>query len=234
MQFQLTPTDGFFLSINTGILRQITRFRGQKFFGRVFLARMSPSLSLFRISDFTTILGAIEQGDSQAAAELLPLVYDELRRLAASKMAREDPGQTLQPTALVHEAWLRLAGSEAQQWKDRSHFFGAAAEAMRRILIDKARRKNALKRGNKQIPEELNESRIELRAPAEEILAVHEALDALDAEDYLAAEVVKLRYFVGLSIPQIAEALNISPRSADRHWAFARAWLKRAIDLRKS
>lgn len=160
---------------------------------------------------------------------MLPLVYDELRRLAASKMAREDPNQTLQPTALVHEVWLKLAGSESQRWNDRSHFFGAAAEAMRRILIDIARRKAALKRGGNQAAEELNESKIELCAPTEEILAVHEALDGLAAEDLLAAKVVKLRYFVGLSIPEIAEALGLSPRSADRHWAFARAWLQKTI-----
>ena len=161
--------------------------------------------------------------------QLLPLVYDELRKLAAAKMAQEKPGQTLQATALVHEAWLRLAGSNRQQWRGRSHFFGAAAEAMRRILIDKARHKASLKRGLDQPLEELHESRIELTAPADEILAVHDALDALSAEDATAAEVVKLRYFVGMTIPEIAEALGISPRSADRHWLFARAWLKGAI-----
>jgi RNA polymerase sigma factor (TIGR02999 family) len=181
------------------------------------------------ISDLTTMLGAIERGDSTAAETLLPLVYDELRKLAASKMAREIPGHTLQPTALVHEVWLKLAGSDAPQWKDRSHFFHAAAEAMRRILIDKARSKAALKRGSGQAAEELHESRIEFGAPTEEMLAVNAALDALDAEDHLAAEVVKLRYFVGLTILEIADALAISPRSADRHWMFARAWLQRAI-----
>jgi RNA polymerase sigma factor (TIGR02999 family) len=178
----------------------------------------------------TIILSSIEQGNTRAAEELLPLVYDELRKVAASKLAREAPGQTLQPTALVHEVWLKLAGSEAQRWRDRGHFFGAAAEAMRRILIDKARRKAAFKRGGKYVPQELDEARIELRAPTEEILAVHEALDALEIEDRLAAQVVKLRYFVGLSIPEIADALDISPRSADRHWAFARAWLKSAVE----
>jgi RNA polymerase sigma factor (TIGR02999 family) len=181
------------------------------------------------MSELTRILARAEQGDALAAAELVPAVYDELRRLAAHKMARELPGQTLQPTALVHEAWLRLAGSNRQQWRGRSHFFGAAAEAMRRILIDKARRKASLKRGQDQPLEELHESRIELAVPADEILAVHEALDALAAEDAMAAEVVKLRYFVGMSIPEIAEALEISPRSADRHWVFARAWLKEAM-----
>ena len=181
------------------------------------------------MSDVTQLLSAIDAGDPKAADQLLPLVYQELRRLAASKMAQEKPGQTLQATALVHEAWLRLAGSNRQQWRGRSHFFGAAAEAMRRILIDKARHKASLKRGLDQPHEELHESRIELAAPSDEILAVHEALDALAAEDTTAAEVVKLRYFVGMTIPEIAEALEISPRSADRHWVFARAWLKGAI-----
>ena len=181
------------------------------------------------MSDLTQLLDAIDAGDPKAADQLLPLVYDELRRLAASKMAKEKPGQTLQATALVHEAWLKLAGSNHQQWRGRSHFFGAAAEAMRRILIDKARQKASLKRGLDQPPEELHESRIEMAAPSDEILAVHEALDALAAEDTTAAEVVKLRYFVGMTIREIAEALEISPRSADRHWVFARAWLKGAI-----
>ncbi len=181
------------------------------------------------MSDVTRILESIEQGDPNAAEQLLPLVYSELRKLAAARMAREAPGQTLQATALVHEAWLKLAGSDRQQWRGRAHFFGAAAEAMRRILIDKARRKASLKRGGDQAPEELHESRIELRAPSAEILAVHDALDALAAEDRMAAEVVKLRYFVGMSIPEIADALGMAPRTADRHWAFARAWLKQAI-----
>ena len=181
------------------------------------------------MSDVTQLLNAVEAGDSKAADQLLPLVYEELRRLAAAKMAQEKPGQTLQATALVHEAWLKLAGSDQQQWRGRSHFFGAAAEAMRRILIDKARHKASLKRGQEPVVEELHESQIEMTAPAEEILAVHDALDALSAEDATAAEVVKLRYFVGMSIPEIAEALGISPRSADRHWYFARAWLKGAI-----
>ena len=181
------------------------------------------------MSEATQILERLQHGDPKAADQLLPLVYDELRRLAAAKMAQEKPGQTLQATALVHEAWLRLAGADEQQWRGRSHFFGAAAEAMRRILIDKARRKASLKRGADQRPEELHESEIEMPAPAEEILAVHDALDALAAEDARAAEVVKLRYFVGLTISEIAESLGISPRSADRHWHFARAWLKSAI-----
>jgi RNA polymerase sigma factor (TIGR02999 family) len=180
-------------------------------------------------SDVTRILQSIDNGDSNAANELLPLVYDELRKLAAARIAHEAPGQTLQATALVHEAWLKLAGSERQQWRGRAHFFGAAAEAMRRILIDKARAKTAQKRGADAKHEELHESRIELRAPSDEVLAIHDALDALSAEDATAASVVKLRYFVGMTIPEIADALGLSPRTADRHWAFARAWLKREI-----
>jgi len=181
------------------------------------------------MSDVTQLLEAIDAGDPKAADQLLPLVYEELRKVAAAKMAQEKPGQTLQATALVHEAWLRLARSDHQQWRGRSHFFGAAAEAMRRILIDKARHKASLKRGLDRPLEELHESSIELTAPADEILAVHDALDALAAEDATAAEVVKLRYFVGMTISEIAEALGISLRSADRHWLFARAWLKGAI-----
>src|SRR5213083_1255279 len=180
------------------------------------------------MSEVTRILQSMEEGHPKAAEELLPLVYDELRKLAAARMAHEAPGQTLQATALVHEAWLKLAGSNRQQWQGRAHFFGAAAEAMRRILIDKARRKASQKRGGDQPIEELHESRIELRAPSDEILAVHDALDALAAEDRMAAEVVKLRYFVGMTIPEIADALGMAPRTADRHWAFARAWLMQA------
>jgi len=182
------------------------------------------------MSDVTRVLQSIEEGDPKAAEQLLPLIYEELRKLAAARMAQEAPGQTLQATALVHEAWLKLAGSNRQQWRGRAHFFGAAAEAMRRILIDKARRKGSQKRGSGAAPEELHESRIGLQAPSEEILAVHDALDALAAQDRMAAEVVKLRYFVGMTIPEIAGALGLAPRTADRHWAFARAWLKQAIE----
>ena len=181
------------------------------------------------MSNAAQILQAVDRGDPDAAAELLPLVYDELRKLAAARMAQEAPGQTLQATALVHEAWLRLAGSERQQWHGRSHFFGAAAEAMRRILIDRARSKAAEKRGGGQALAELDESKLQLAAPSDEVLAVHEALDALAAEDAVAAQVVKLRYFVGLTIPEIAEVLEMAPRSVNRYWAFARAWLKDAI-----
>jgi len=175
------------------------------------------------------MLDAVERGEPHAAEELLPLVYDELRRLAAAKMANEKPGQTLQATALVHEAWIRLAGTEQKQWKGQTHFFGAAAEAMRRILIERARSKARVRHGRGQPAEELHESRIEIEAPAEEVLAVDEALDELQEKDPLAAEVVKLRYFVGMSLPEISQSLGISPRSVDRHWAYARSWLKRAI-----
>ena len=185
------------------------------------------------MNDVTRVLQSMEQGDPQAAEKLLPLVYDELRRLAAARMARESPGQTLQATALVHEAWLKLAGSNRQQWHGRAHFFGAAAEAMRRILIDKSRRNTSQKRGADRKREELHDS-TQVRAPAAEILAVHDALDALAAEDPTAAEVVKLRYFVGMTIPEIADALSLSPRTTDRHWAFARAWLRRAIEGERS
>lgn len=181
------------------------------------------------MGDLTQILDRVQQGDPSAAEDLLPLVYEELRRLAAGKMAQEKAGQTLQATALVHEAWLRLAGSDRQQWRGRSHFFGAAAEAMRRVLIDKARHNASVKGGSDLPLDELHESRIELTAPSEEILAVHDALDALARADATAAAVVKLRYFVGMTIPEIAEALEMSPRSVDRHWHFARAWLKGAI-----
>lgn len=178
--------------------------------------------------DVTRLLDQIESGNPKAAEELLPLVYSELRKLAAARMSNEQAGQTLQATALVHEAWIRLSGSK-QQWSGRSHFFSAAAEAMRRILIDKARRKATQKRGDGIEHEELNESQIELKVPAEEFIAVNDAVDELSREDELSAEIVKLRYFVGMSSREIAEALGISPRSVDRHWSFARAWLKGVI-----
>lgn len=183
------------------------------------------------MSDVTRILDAAQQGHSKAAEELLPLVYAELRRLAAVKMAQESPGQTLQPTALVHEAWLRLGGDSQPAWQNRAHFFGAAGEAMRRILIDKARSKARLKRGGGGEPlEELLESKIEMPAPPDEILAVHEALDRLAAEDPISVQVVKLRYFVGMSVPEVADALGLAARTVNRHWSFARAWLKQAIE----
>jgi RNA polymerase sigma factor (TIGR02999 family) len=180
------------------------------------------------VRELPIILEAAQQGNPGGAEELLLAVYEELRSLAARKLAQSNPNQTLQPTALVHEAWLKLAGSR-ELWNGRSHFFRAAGEAMRQILIDQARRKSSQKRGSNPAVEEFHDSRIELVAPSSEALAVHDALDALYAEDALAAEVVKLRYFVGLSISEIADALGISVRTVDRHWAFARVWLEGAI-----
>jgi len=181
------------------------------------------------MNDITQILEAAQQGDPKAAEELLPLVYTELRKLAAAKMARELPGQTLQPTALVHEAWLRVSGPGHKDFQNRAHFFGAAAEAMRRILIDNARRKHALRHGGGQ--ERVDLEAVEIAAPAsdEQLLAVHEALDKLAAEDQPKAELVKLRYFVGLSVEEAAEVLGISAPTAKRHWAYAKAWLYRQM-----
>jgi RNA polymerase sigma factor (TIGR02999 family) len=182
------------------------------------------------LSDVTRILESIEHGDPKAADELLPLVYSELRKLAASKMAHESPNQTLQPTALVHEAWQRLVGNENPQFANRAHFFGAAAEAMRRILIDNARRKRALRHGGGQQRVDMD-GLPEIAAPCddEEILAVNDALDKLTAQNGAEAELVKLRYFVGMTLEEAAAALDISARTADNYWAHARAWLFREI-----
>ena len=182
------------------------------------------------MTDVSRLLDAAAAGDRQAAAGLLPLVYDELRRLAADKLAREGPGQTLQPTALVHEAYLRLvAADKGREWAGRTHFFAAAAEAMRRILVDHARHKKSQKRGGDRARAEFREDALAAPEGADEVLAVDEALAGLAAADPQAAELVKLRYFAGLSIDQAAQTLNISPRSADRLWAYARAWLQRAV-----
>jgi len=181
------------------------------------------------MSDVTQVLDRVQQGDANAAEALLPLVYEELRKLAVFKMAHEGPNQTLQPTALVHEAWLKLAGSDRQRWNGRAHFFGAAAEAMRRILIDQARRKSAQKRGHGLDAESLHESHLVLMAPADEILAVNDALEKLTGIEPLAARIVKLRYFVGMTVPEIAEALEISVSTVERHWTYARAWLRTAV-----
>ena len=181
------------------------------------------------MNDVTRILNALEGGDHQAAEALLPLVYEELRKLAAHKMAGESAGHTLQPTALVHEAWLRVAGSNEAGWRNRAHFFGAAAEAMRRILVDHARRKQSLKRGAGEERVELDESSLVLRGPPEELLAVHEALDSLAAEDATVAELVKLRYFVGLNMEEAASALGLSKRTAEGLWTYARVRLHREI-----
>jgi RNA polymerase sigma factor (TIGR02999 family) len=183
------------------------------------------------MSEVTRILDRLQRGDPGAADDLLPRVYDELRRIAAAKMAAEAPGQTLQPTALVHEAWLRLGGDAQPHWQGRAHFFAAAAEAMRRILVENARRKGRLKRGGDAAIGPLDTAALEISAgaPDEEVLAVHEALGQLAAEDPQAAEVVKLRYFIGLPLPEVAGVLGVSPRTADRLWAYARARLKQLI-----
>jgi RNA polymerase sigma factor (TIGR02999 family) len=178
------------------------------------------------MSDVTHILSAIEQGDLHAAEQLLPLVYDELRQLAAQKLAQEKPGQTLQPTALVHEAYLRLVGvQEAPSWNSRGHFFAAAAEAMRRILIEKARRKKADKRGGRRARVSLDCVDAGTVAPPDELLALDEALERLGRHDPVAGQLVKLRYYAGLSLEQAAEALGVSSATAYRHWTFGRAWL---------
>jgi RNA polymerase sigma factor (TIGR02999 family) len=185
------------------------------------------------LGQVTQILEAIGAGDKQAAEELLPLVYEELRKLAAAKMAREAPGQTLQPTALVHEAWLRLGGDQQPRWENRAHFFAAAAEAMRRILVENARRKLRPKHGGNQERVELNESVIELAAEDEKVLQVHEALDSLATEDPQKAQVVKLRFFVGLNNDEIAALLGVNEKTVRRHWEVAKVKLFQTIRNRQ-
>ena len=186
------------------------------------------------MADVTQILSEIERGDPAAAEQLLPLLYDELRKLAVQKLGHEKPGQTLQATALVHEAYIRLVDVEkAQHWNSRGHFFGAAAEAMRRILVENARRRARVKHGGDRIREELGSSGV--AAPEivdEDLLALDDALEQLAEHDAASAELVKLRYFAGLTIPQAAEILGVSPRKADFIWSFARAWLRREIEER--
>jgi RNA polymerase sigma factor (TIGR02999 family) len=182
------------------------------------------------MSDVTSILSAIEQGDPHAAEQLLPLVYEELRQLAAARLAQEKPGQTLQATALVHEAYLRLVDTEqAQQWNSRGHFFAAAAEAMRRILVDRARHRGSRKAGGGRARCDLDALEIALPEIPEDLLALDEALNKLAATDKKAAELVHLRFFAGLPLPEAAQLLGISPRTADRLWAYARAWLHQEI-----
>jgi RNA polymerase sigma factor (TIGR02999 family) len=183
------------------------------------------------MSDVTRILNAIEQGDARAADELLPAVYEELRRLAAQKLSREKPGQTLQATALVHEAYLRLVGGEDQNWRSRTHFFAAAAEAMRRILIENARRKKSLKHGGKHQRIDLDEAALKHDDDllVNDLIALDAALAKLAEKDKIKAELVKLRYFAGLTIEQTAELLGISTATAKRYWTYARAWLIREI-----
>lgn len=181
------------------------------------------------MSDVTQLLNAVRTGELPAAEALLPVVYEELRRLAAHRMAHEAPGHTLQPTALVNEAWLRLFGPNQAPWGNRAHFFGAAGEAMRRILVDHARRKHSQKRGCGADPVPLEDSMLVLLAPADELLAVHEALDRLAVADPDAAELVKLRYFVGMTMEEAAAALGLAKRTAEGLWTYARVWLRREI-----
>lgn len=182
------------------------------------------------MNNVTQILSAIEQGDPQAVEQLLPLVYNELRMLAAQRLAQEKPGQTLQATALVHEAYVRLVDAErVQHWNSRGHFFAAAAEAMRRILVDQARRRKAAKRGGAAQREELHEAVVVTRRPTEELLAVDEFLDRLGEIDPTAAHLVKLRFFVGMNMDEVAEALGVSVRTAQDIWAYARTWLRQKM-----
>ena len=181
------------------------------------------------MSDVTQILDRVQRGDAKAAGELLPLVYEELRKLAAIRMASEPAGQTLQATALVHEAWLRLAGPEAQVWNNRYHFFAAAAEAMRRILIDNARRKHRPKHGHGWQRVDLDQVNVAIHTDADTLLLVNEALTRLEQEDPQKAELVKLRYFAGMTIPEAGRALGLSESTAKRIWTYARAFLLREI-----
>ena len=189
-----------------------------------------PSVSA---SHFTQILEAACNGNDNSSEELLPLVYAELRQLAAAKLARESAGQTLQPTALVHEAWLRLTGTAQGHWKSRGHFFGAAAEAMRRILIESARRKSRLRHGGGSVRVPFDEIEVAAQLPEEKLLQVDEALSELESEAPEAAQVVKLRFFADLTQPEVAEAMGISTRQAERHWTWAKAWLMRWINRQK-
>ena len=182
------------------------------------------------MTEVTRILNAIDQGDAQAANDLLPLVYDELRRLAAQKLGLEKPGQTLHATALVHEAYIRLVDTEqVRHWHSRGHFFAAAAEAMRRILVDSARRKQRMQHGGQRTRIDFDEANLAVQPQSDDLLALHEALQKLAEMDPRKAELVKLRYFAGLTIPQAAAVLGIAPATAERYWAYARAWLHQEL-----
>jgi len=198
--------------------------------GRIFRALACKSEIMPGMSEVTRILDRASQGDGKAAEELLPLVYEQLRKLAAHKMAQEAPGHTLQPTALVHEAWLRIAGDQRQQWNSRNHFFVAAAEAMRRILIDRARQRLRLKRGGGQQRVPLAEMDLAINADSETLLLVEDALQALAAQDPVKARLVELRFFAGLNLAETAQALGVSEPTAKRYWAYARAWLFQEIE----
>ena len=177
------------------------------------------------MNEVTRILNAIEEGDVQAVDTLLPAVYKELRQLAAQKLSREKPGQTLQPTALVHEVYIRLLRDQEQAWKSNTHFFSAAAEAMRRILVDNARRKHSRKHGGKHQRVDLEDATLAIQEPSEDMVALDEALKELEADDKIKADLVRLRYFAGLTTEQAAELLGLSLTTAKRHWRYAKAWL---------
>jgi RNA polymerase sigma factor (TIGR02999 family) len=177
------------------------------------------------MTEITQMLQAIDRGDGRASEELLPLVYSELRRLAAARMAQEQPGQTLQPTALVHEVWLRMVGNGDRTWQNRAHFFGAAAQAMRRILIENARRKSRLKRGGGQARLSAEELELAATTPDEKVLLIDEALERLKSEDPESEHIVVLKFFGGLTNQEVAETLGITERTVERHWAYAKAWL---------
>jgi RNA polymerase sigma factor (TIGR02999 family) len=181
------------------------------------------------MSDVTQVLQAIGRGDGRASDELLPLVYDELRRLAAARMAQEAAGQTLQPTALVHEAWLRMVKDGERNWQNRAHFFGAAAEAMRRILIENARRKSRLKRGGDQARIDIEQLELAATTPDDKVLLIDDALERLQTEDPEKARIVVLKFFGGLTNQEVAENLGVTERTIERQWAFAKAWLFRSI-----
>jgi RNA polymerase sigma factor (TIGR02999 family) len=186
------------------------------------------------MNDVTRILADMEQGDPRAAEQLLPLVYDELRQLAARKLAHEKPGQTLQATALVHEAYLRLVNTNrVQSWDSRGHFFAAAAEAMRRLLVEQARRKGRRKRGGDLVRVDLDDLEVQTHAPSDDVIALDEALSRLAQKHPQKAELVKLRYFAGCTVPEAAQLLGVSTATADRYWTYARAWLFREMTLEK-
>ncbi len=181
------------------------------------------------MSEITQVLQAVGRGEARASEELLPLVYNDLRRQARVQMAREAAGQTLQPTALLHEAWLRLVGKGDRQWQNRAHFFGAAAEAMRRILIENARRKSRLKRGGDQVRVDIEHVELAATTPDEKVLLINDALERLQAEDPEKAQVVVMKFFGGRTNQEVAESLAVTERTVERHWAYARAWLFQSI-----
>jgi RNA polymerase sigma factor (TIGR02999 family) len=185
------------------------------------------------MSDITLMLQAVARGERQASSDLLPLVYEELRRLATARMAREASGHTLQPTALVHEAWLRLVGDGDRNWENRAHFFGAAAEAMRRILIENARRKSRLKRGGDQARVDIADVELATTTPDDKVLLIDEALEKLQTEDPDKAKIVVLKFFGGLTNQEVAQTLNVTERTVERQWAFAKAWLFRCIETER-